>query len=44
MPLAIIDGLSSAGDLKRVLILELDFDAPAAQPQHEPRVLRRFGI
>lgn len=39
MPLSIIDGFSSTGDLECVLVFELDFNATVSQPQHEPGVL-----
>lgn len=44
MPLSVIDGFPSAGDLERVLVLELDFNATASQAQHEPGVLRGLCV
>lgn len=44
VPLPVVDGFSPAGDLERVLVFELDLDATASEPQHEPRVLGGLGI
>lgn len=44
MPLTIIDGFASTGDLNRVLVLELNLNAATPQSQHEPRVIQRFSV
>lgn len=44
MPLSIVDGFPTTGYLERVLVFELDLNAPASQPQHEPRALRGLRV
>lgn len=36
MPLSIINGFASTGNLECVLVFELDFNVTSPQPQHEP--------